>query len=333
MVNTSRLERRNFIRNTGLGVALLTLGGPSILSSCAGGNKGSGDETEADTTAVAEKPYTGELKISLAQWSHNKEFFSGVLKHLDFAKIANGYGINAIEYVNQFFADKAKDKTYLDEMNKRAGDLGVRQLLIMIDGEGELATSDQAARDKAIENHYKWVEAAKHLGCHSIRVNLFGKGSADEVQAAAVDGLGRLADFAKDFNINVIVENHGGYSSHGQWLAGVMKQVNKPNCGTLPDFGNFCLKRSDGSEWGGTCIEEYDKYLGVDELMPYAKAVSAKSHVFDQFGTESEIDYSRMIEIVKKHNYSGYIGIEYEGEKLSAEEGILATKKLLERYI
>ncbi len=333
MVNLSRLERRNFIQKTGLGVALLTLGGSSVLSSCAGGNKGEGETTETDTTAMEAKPYSGELKISLAQWSHNKEFFAGTLKPIDFAKIANGYGIKAIEYVNQFYKDQAQDKALLDELNKRAADLGITQLLIMIDGEGELATPDQVARVKAVENHYKWVEAAKHLGCHSIRVNVFGNGSSEVVQTAAVDGLGRLSDFAKDHNINIIVENHGGFSSHGQWLAGVMKQVNKPNCGTLPDFGNFCLKREGGAQWDAACIEEYDKYLGVEELMPYAKAVSAKSHDFDQFGTETGINYERMIEIVKKYNYSGYIGIEYEGEKLSAEEGILATKKLLERYI
>lgn len=330
MVNSSRLERRHFIRTTSLGVAGLAIGG-SLLSAC--GGAGSGETSEADTTAVVAKPYTGELKISLAQWSHNKEFFSGTLKPIDFANIANGYGIKAIEYVNQFYKDQAKDKALLDELNKRANDLGVKQLLIMIDGEGELATLDEAARKQAVENHYKWVEAAKHLGCHSIRVNLFGKGTAEEIQTAAVDGLGRLADFAKDHNINVIVENHGGYSSHGQWLAGVMKQVNKSNCGTLPDFGNWCLKRSDGSDWGGECVEQYDKYLGMEELMPFAKAVSAKSHNFDQFGSETDINYERMIEIVKKHNYSGYVGIEYEGEKMSAEEGILATKKLLERYI
>lgn len=332
MVNPSRLERRQFIKTTGAGMAALAFGGSSFLFAC-GGGKGSGETVATDTTAVKAPEYTGELKISLAQWSHNKEFFSGVLNPMDFARIANGYGIKAIEYVNQFYKDKAKDKATLDELNRRAADLGIAQLLIMIDGEGDLATPDQAARIQAVENHYKWVEAAKYLGCHSIRVNVFGTGTADEMQAAAVDGLSRLSDFAKDHAINVIVENHGGYSSHGQWLSGVMKQVNKPNCGTLPDFGNWCLKREGGAQWDAPCIEEYDKYLGLEELMPYAKAVSAKSYAFDQFGTETTIIYERMIEIVKKHNYSGYIGIEYEGEKLSAEEGILATKKLIERYI
>ncbi len=278
---------------------------------------------------MTETEYTGELRISLAQWSHHKEFFAGVLKPIDFARIARGYGIEAIEYVNQFFPDKAKDKTYLDELNLRANDLGIDQHLIMIDNEGELAALNEAARKKAVENHFKWVEAAKYLGCRSIRVNLAGEGAEADVQAAAVDALNQLTDFAKDLEINILVENHGGYSSNGSWLAAIMKQVNKPNCGTLPDFGNFCLKRDDA----GACIEEYDRYIGVQELMPFAKAVSAKTYEFSQFGNETTIKYENMMAYVKNANYSGYIGIEYEGDKLRAEEGIIATRKLLEKYI
>lgn len=332
MTHPSRRGRRRFIQKAGITTTGIVIAGASLWS-CKGGQRNTAADTATDTTAVAATRFTGELKISLAQWSHHKEFFSGELKAIDFARIAYGYGIHAVEYVNQFFADKAQDKTFLDDLNKRANDLGVRQLLIMIDNEGALATTDDAERRQAIENHHKWVEAAKYLGCHSIRVNAFGTGSADDVQKAAVDGLGRLGEFAEDFGINVLVENHGGYSSHGGWLAGVMRQVNKPNVGTLPDFGNFCLRREGGAQWGAPCLEEYDKYLGVQELMPFAKAVSAKSNEFDQFGTERNINYERMIDIVKKSGYSGYIGIEYEGEKLSAEDGILATKKLLERYV
>jgi sugar phosphate isomerase/epimerase len=326
MVDLTRIERRRFIRKTGLGLAVLSVSGVSVLGSC----KGKTDKPDEASDEAPTKPrYTGELKISLAQWSHHKDFRSGVLDPLNFAVVARGYGIQAIEYVSQFYAGKAQDKTILDELNLRARDNGVRQLLIMVDGEGQLASPDDATRITAVENHYKWVEAARHLGCHSVRVNVFGEGASDVVQAAAVDGLGRLAEFAKGHQINVIVENHGGYSSHGGWLSGVMRQVNKPNVGTLPDFGNFCLKRDNG----GQCVDEYDKYLGVEQLMPYAKAVSAKSYDFDQFGTEKTINFERMIENVKGANYSGYIGIEYEGELVPPEEGILATKKLLERYI
>ena len=328
MIDRSRLKRRQFIRHTGLGVAVLTVSGASVLA-CKGKSDKAEEVEEVEEAAVQESKYTGELKISLAQWSHNKDFNGGVLDPLDFAVVARGYGLDAIEYVSSFYKGKAEDKTYLNELNKRASDNAVKQLLIMIDGEGELATADEAARIKAVENHYKWVEAAKHLGCHSIRVNVYGSGNSDVVQSAAVDGLGRLSEFAKPYKVNIIVENHGGYSSHGGWLSGVMRQVNKPNVGTLPDFGNFCLK----SDAGGQCADEYDRYLGVEQLMPFAKAVSAKSYDFDQFGTEKTINYERMIEIVKGANYSGYIGIEYEGERLRPEEGILATKKLLERYI
>lgn len=272
------------------------------------------------------------FNISLAQWSLHKALFGGELTHLEFPAMAkNEFGINAVEYVNQFFADKAKDTSYLDEMNSRCDDLGVDQVLIMVDGEGGLAVMDEAKRTEAIENHYKWVEAAQHLGCHSIRVNAFGQGSREETKQAAVDGLGRLSEFAKDYGVNVIVENHGGYSSDGQWLAGVMKQVGMDNCGTLPDFGNFCVKREGGSPWEGECVEEYNMYKGVRELMPFAKGVSAKSYDFDKEGYETTIDFSRMLNIIKDAGFTGYIGIEYEGNELSEREGIAKTKDLLVR--
>lgn len=266
--------------------------------------------------------------ISLAQWSLHQALQSGKLNHLDFPSTAkNEFGIEAVEYVNQFFADKAKDKSYLNEMNSRCNDLGVRQLLIMVDREGGLAVLDDTERTEAIENHYKWVEAANHLGCHSIRVNAFGEGTREETKQAAVDGLGRLAEFAKDFDINVLVENHGGYSSDGKWLSGVMKRVDMDNCGTLPDFGNFCIRRDQDSD----CKEEYDIYKGVKELMPYAKGVSAKSYDFDKEGYETTINFAKMLKIIKDSGFTGYIGIEYEGDELSESEGIMATKQLLMR--
>jgi len=275
--------------------------------------------------APAQTRSTPLFKLSLAEWSLHRTLRAGRLDNRDFARTAKeDFGIDAIEYVNQFWKDKATDKAYVAELKKRADDLGVKTLLIMCDGEGALGDSDDARRTKAVENHYRWVEAAKALGCHSIRVNAQSNTRLpeEEQQKLVADGLRRLCEFAAPHGINVIVENHGGLSSHGRWLAGVMKLVNLPNCGTLPDFGNFRL--GDG--------KEYDRYQGVDELMPYAKAVSAKSHDFDEEGNEIHTDYFRMMDIVvNKHGYHGYVGIEYEGSRLSEPEGILATKRLLER--
>lgn len=270
-------------------------------------------------------------KISLAQWSFHRSLWSKKLTHLEFAVKAASMGFTGIEYVNQFFMDKAEDMAYLDKMNKIANDNNVKQLLIMIDGEGNLGDPDDSSRNAAVKNHHKWVHAAKYLGCHSIRVNAFGIGTREEVQKAAVEGLHDLASYAAPHNINVIVENHGSYSSDGQWLAEVMKSVNLPNCGTLPDFGNFCVKREENKTWGTPCIEEYDRYKGVAEMMPYAKAVSAKTHAFDSEGYETGIDYLRMMKIVKEHGYTGYVGIEYEGADTNEEAGIMASKALLEK--
>jgi L-ribulose-5-phosphate 3-epimerase len=262
------------------------------------------------------------FRISLAQWSLHKTLFAKQLDNLDFPKAAREqFGIEAVEYVNQFFKDKAKDQAYLKDLKQRAKDHGVRSLLIMCDGEGNLGDPDEAKRKQAVENHYRWVEAAKFLGCHSIRVNAASRGTYEEQVRLAADGLRRLSEFGDQHGINVIVENHGGLSSNGAWLAEVMKTVGHPRCGTLPDFGNFNL--------GGG--KEYDRYQGVTELMPFAKAVSAKSHDFDAQGNETKTDYFRMMKIVYAAGYRGWVGIEYEGSKLSEAEGIKTTKALLER--
>ena len=272
------------------------------------------------------------FEISLAEWSLHRTIKAGKLDNLDFAKVAKqDYGIHAVEFVNQFFMDKAKDTAYLTELKKRADGEGVKLLLIMCDNEGALGDADEKKRQTAVENHFKWVEAAKFLGCHSIRVNAQSSGSYDEQVARAADGLRKLTEFGAQQGINVIVENHGGLSSNGQWLAKVMKQVNHPRCGTLPDFGNFALNK-DRTEW-------YDRYQGVAELMPFAKAVSAKSYDFEDSKplattdtrTDKETDFLKMMKIVLAAGYHGYVGIEYEGTKIGEAEGIRATKTMLER--
>ena len=264
------------------------------------------------------------FKISLAEWSLHRELFSKKIDHLDFISLAKTeFGISAVEYVNSFFFEKARDRKYLNKMKSRANDHDVRNLLIMCDNEGNLGDPDKNKRYKAVENHYKWAEAAAFLGCHSIRVNARSddKLSYDNQLDLAADGLSRLVDFCSDLKINAIVENHGGLSSNGAWLSALMKKVDHPRVGTLPDFGNFMIQ---DNEW-------YDRYKGVEELMPFAKAVSAKSHEFDLNGNEVRTDYNKMMEIVLKAGYNGYVGIEYEGDKHSEYDGIHLTLKLLKK--
>lgn len=339
---SSNNNRREFIRRVSALSLLAGAGGvlPASLISCVQGGRQSGGAPETDSLS-AENTTAGELffKISLAEWSLHRALKKGELDNLDFpAKAKNEFDIDAVEYVNQFFMDKATDKTYLGELKKRCDDLGIASVRIMIDEEGDLGNTNEAERTKAVENHYKWVEAAQFLGCTDIRVNARGEGTAEEVAAAAADGLGRLTTFAKDYNIAVIVENHGGYSSNGAWLAGVMSTVNDPACGTLPDFGNFCIERTQPKDdtieahMETKCLEEYDMYKGVQEMMPFAKGVSAKSYAFDGQGNETKIDYVKMLQIVKDASYTGYVGIEYEGVgNISEEEGILKTLELLKK--
>ena len=277
-----------------------------------------------------------KFEISLAEWSLHRALYSGEIDHLDFPRIAKeSFGINAVEYVNSFFFDKAQDSSYLKEMKTRADDLGVSSLLIMCDNEGSLGDPDDLKRQEAVENHYKWHEAAKYLGCHSIRVNAYlteslhgletgdysKTGSYKNQIGLAADGLRKLTEYGDKLGINTIVENHGGLSSDGKWLSLVMEAVDHPRCGTLPDFGNF---RIEGERW-------YDRYDGMEELMPFAKAVSAKSHDFDSNGNEIHTDFYRMMDIVMESGYEGYVGIEYEGSTMDEMSGIKATKTLLDK--
>ena len=269
----------------------------------------------ATIPAMADEKKKPLFKISLAQWSLHRTIRGGTIKNEDFAKVTKQeFNISCIEYVNQFFKDKAEDMDYLKDLKKRADDLGVKTNLIMCDGEGRLGDPDNAKRTQAVENHYKWVLAAKFLGGHSIRVNAASGGEYNEQLELAADGLSRLSEFAAKHKMNVIVENHGGLSSNGEWLAAVMKKVSMKNCGTLPDFGNF---------------HDYDRYKGVEETMPFAKAVSAKSHDFDESGNETKTDYIKMMKIVLNHGYNGFVGIEYEGRQKPEMEGIKLTKQLL----
>lgn len=319
----------------------------SILVACSTGDQSDSDDTAMEESATEQtKP---KMNISLAQWSLHKTFFGelpdwetvgrllmtnpdsllqGDEDPMRFPEMAAGYGVNTIELVNTFYYSKANDMEYWEEFKQKCDEAGVDVGLIMCDALGNIGDADTDARAQAVQNHHAWVDIAAYLGAPTIRVNAAGQGTAEEVAANAADGLSQLGTYAATKGINVVVENHGGYSSNGAWLAGVMKTVNMENVGTLPDFGNFCIERGpDG------CLNEYDKYQGIEELMPYAKGVSAKTNVFDEQGNEVNSDYSRIMKIVADSGFEGNVGIEYEGSELSEDEGIKATKALLEKVL
>ncbi|NHF59473.1 TIM barrel protein [Flavobacteriaceae bacterium TP-CH-4] len=308
--------RRDFIRKTSLGGIALGIPLPAFTTA----------KPSTDKHRSMSAP-----KISLAQWSLHRAIENGTMKAVDFPSIAsNQYAIRAVEYVNQFYLKHAADQKFWLQMGQRAKDAGVQSLLIMVDDEGNLGSSKAVERKKAVENHYKWIDAAKLLGCHSIRVNAFGEGTRQELYDALIDGLGNLAAYGAKENINVLIENHGLHTSDGKFMVGILKQVNSPFLGTLPDFGNWCLTAEWGSTQGDKCDTVYDPYEGLSDFLPYAKGVSAKTYDFDEAGNEAKMNYHRLLKMVKNSNFDGYIGIEYEGEKMSEPEGIKATKALIE---
>jgi sugar phosphate isomerase/epimerase len=315
------MERRTFIRNgftLGLGAASFgTALAHNVLT-----------DFSANST-----PF---FKLSLAQWSLHNAIWKRQLDPYNFTAKAKELGFEGVEFVNQLYPDvmKAKDKTaalkqFISKLNTAAKAEGVENVLIMIDGEGDLAVPSISDRNQAIENHKAWVETAAAMGCHSIRINLFGERNEIAWKAQAAESMRKLGEFAAPYKVNIIVENHGYLSSNAALVMEMLAEVNLPNCGTLPDFGNFCLEREEGKRWDAACIREYDRYQGVKELLPKAFAVSAKSHDFDQAGNETHTDFKRMLQLVKDAGYTGFIGVEYEGQQLDEISGILATKELL----
>ncbi|MCW5519086.1 sugar phosphate isomerase/epimerase [Aureitalea sp. L0-47] len=305
----------------------------SIVASCK--EKEPKDEVSepiAETTSEKETAY--EPKLSLAQWSLHHRYEAEDANPFNFSKDAKELGFDAVEYVSQLYDKQVESlgfETVIDSLKAENQRHGVACVLIMVDGEGDLADPDEEARNLAVENHKKWIDAASKLGGHSIRVNTFGTNDPEVWSETVVDGLKKLSEYAATKKINVLCENHGWLSSDADKLMAAIAEVNMPNCGTLPDFGNWCIKRKDGERWG-ECEEEYpDYYKGIELMMPTAKAVSAKSYNFDAEGNETKLDYYRMIQIVKNAGYSGHIGVEFEGNEMNEPEGITATKKLIEK--
>jgi len=308
-----------------------------LIFSCKNGTEKEDAIAEKITETMSHTETTSTYKLSLAQWSLNKLIFTGKADPMDFASTAKEMGFEGLEYVSQLYTSEnvnfsmkeAGLQNILNELKKRSDSLGLENLLIMIDGEGDLSFSDEEATHTAVDNHKKWIDAAQFLGCHSIRINLFGEEDPEAWVSNSVKSLRALATYAAPKNVNIIVENHGGFSSDASLLARVMKEAAMTNIGTLPDFGNFCLKKEGGVRWGAPCLEEYDKYKGVAELMPFAKGVSAKSYAFDNEGNETTIDYYKMMQVVKDSGFEGYIGTEFEGDVEDPTEGIAATKALI----
>lgn len=316
-------------RRDALGIlGMASVGG--IIGCALGAQQGAPAAKPADEKSAAAAP--AKNPISLAQWSFHRRFGlcrpeekpAVVADPMDFGKFAREeFGITRIELVNSFYRPRIAEKGFAETLRKRFDGDGAKALLIMCDGEGLCGAADEGARREFAANHAKWLELAHALGCHSIRVNAIGEGNAEEQAKRCADGLSKLVALAKPHGLNVIVENHGGLSSDGNWVVGVIKSVNDPMCGTLPDFGN----------WRDANGKLVDPVRNVGLVVPYAKGVSAKSYDFDDKGNETVLDYPGLIAAVKKSGYTGAIGIEYEGKRLSETDGIRATKALLERLV
>ncbi|MDW7691853.1 sugar phosphate isomerase/epimerase family protein [Flammeovirgaceae bacterium SG7u.111] len=294
-----------------------------LLFSCQKTTESSEETVEQEAKVVIPK-----AKYSLAQWSFNRDLLGGEMNTVDFVKAAGEMGFEGVEYVNQFFLDKVDNFEYLDSLNEAASAAGIKNLMIQVDNIGNLSASDTEEREKAIEEGKKWVDAAKYLGCPAMRINAHGDGTPEEMKENSIAGIGALADYANEKGVQIIIENHGGVSNDGAWLADLVASLSDKNVGSLADFHNWCIEREGGALWGAPCIKEYDYYKGFAELIPTAKGISVKAFEFDAEGNETTMDFGKFFQIMKDAEYDGYLGIEYEGKSLPSKDGILKTKAL-----
>lgn len=300
---------------------------------------------KTNKTATAEEPIEqveepvsvtkkgSKTKLSLGQWSYHKELLAGKMSTIQFIEQAKYMDFEAVELVSQFFQDKVQDFKFLGEVKSTLTRTKVHPVMILVDGAGELGSSSEAKRKESVEKHKKWIKAASYLGCDFIRVNVYGDGSETEVLEACVKSLVALVNYGSRNKIQILIENHGGYSSDADWLAMLQRRANSPNVHILADFDNWCMKRDNGKLWGGKCTDEYDRYDGMEKILPLAKGISLKSFDFDEDGNETKTDFSRMFKLIKSAGYEGYLGIEYEGEKFTPKQGVLKTRQLAQRYM
>jgi len=272
-------------------------------------------------------------KLVLAQWSFNKELFANEMNTFDFIREASEMGFAGVEFVNQFFIDKIEDTTYFDSLSIISKQVGIKNTLLMIDRAGNLGASNKEEREAAVLEHKKWMLAAAHLGCPNIRVNAHGDGSSDEVFEACKTSIAQLLIWGKQRKVGVLIENHGGYSSDGDWLLKLVDELKPHGVSSLADFDNWCIERENGELWGAPCIKEYDRYLGVKQLLPSAKSVSVKAFDFDDNGLPIKTDFVKMFKLIQESGYDGYLAVEFEGHNIDAKKGILKTKALAEKFI
>jgi L-ribulose-5-phosphate 3-epimerase len=237
-------------------------------------------------------------EISLAAWSLVRSFRNGKWKLVDLPRICReNLGIGALEFVNQFFENPVLQ--YLQTVKRAGKQYEVKFVRIMVDGEGEMAAVEKKDRLASARAHRKWVDIAYELGCADIRCNMRGgtpdwKNDKDLVKRAA-EAFNDLLEYARPANIDILIENHGGASSDPDTLVAVMKAVNNPHFGTLPDYGNVNLGD--------------DRYEVMRKILPYAKGVSVKA-AWTADGNNVFGDLEKLIKITQESGFHGFWGIE-----------------------
>ena len=281
----------------------------------------------------AAKSNDDSLHFSVGQWTFHEELFDSIMNNFEFVDKAAELEFNGVEYVNQFFIDKARDFQFLDALSKHATSKGLTNSMLLVDLAGNLAASSEAERLKALESHKEWVIACSKLACPAMRINMHGDGSPDSIREQGLKSLKILAPFADSNSVKILIENHGGISNDADWLLDMIQSLDHPNVGLVVDFDNWCVVYENGSLWGKNCIQEYPRYEGMQKLLPFADNISVKAFVFDTYGEDSKTDFKQMAQIIDSLGFEGSFGIEYEGDQLMPGQGAVKTRQLISKHL
>ncbi|HEX3000690.1 MAG TPA: sugar phosphate isomerase/epimerase family protein [Armatimonadota bacterium] len=186
--------------------------------------------------------------------------------------------------------------------------------------EGNLATPDEAARKRQIEENTKKLHAAARLGAPVVRMNLGGVGQGENSDTVGVDrviaAFNEMLPVARQLKIKITIENHGGVSGSADNILRIIQGTDRKWVGSCLDFGN----------WSNEV-----RYDSCAKLAPYAYHVHAKAHNFNADGEESQFSFGRILDMLQEAKYRGAISIEWEGGG-DPIEGVKRSRDLVRKY-
>ncbi len=305
------MNRREFLQSG-------TVLGASVLTGTFGAPRAAEDRTASGPTgrglrAVRHRRPKPKLLLSLAAYSFRKELQSGKMSLEDFVDFCALHDLEATELTSYYFKDTSP--AYLAELRRRAYVNG-----LTISGtpiRNDFCLPEGESRDKELAHVKTWIDHVVRLGSQTIRVfagHTPRGGSQEEARRWTIDGLKEVAAYAGERGVLLALENHGGLTSTADQLLHLVRAVDSPWLGVNLDTGNF----------------HQNPYGDMEKAAPYAVAVQVKVEVRSPGGGSEPADLGRIVKILERTNYRGFVALEYEAQPPALEAVPVHLKRLRE---